>query len=120
MREGWREGGRKPELREGGPERRGRDVWREGGNPSFARAHANTTPTTGHSSLHDPGQEPHKDKDHKDKDFGAYTLLKHCAETVSPSGGIETTLWKYDPRCRCWRRLLDSRVALLEEIVFVV
>ena len=28
----------------------------------------NTTPTTGHSSLYDPGQEPHKDKD-KDWDF---------------------------------------------------
>ena len=29
----------------------------------FFLANANTTPTTGHSCLHDPGQEPHKDKD---------------------------------------------------------
>ena len=60
----------------------------------FYFSNANTTPTTGHSSLHDPGQEPHKDKDiqaHKHTSSQTYKLTNIQAHKYTSSQTYKLT-----------------------------
>ena len=64
-------------------------------NPPHSFANANTTPTTGHSCLHDPGQEPHKDKD-KDCSRDCTVLLTRECSSLGCCGCGYLGIWL------CW------------------